>query len=409
VSLSKKQGNKMKKTALSLVALLALSTIANATPASDLEELKGQMEVMAEKVAAMEAKAAEKKKVKEVKNATQITSKSPTIEMSGTHYLGFVSADDNINDVRTNKFETRRNYIQAKAFFKENPKDYLRITLDTFQNVDKNLVTPEDNGSWEVRLKYAYLYLDEILPYTGVELGQVHRPWIDYEEHNSWMYRSISKVFVEDKGHGVDFTNSADLGVNFKTKTPYFSSELALLNGAGYHAVEDSLGLSKEWRLTGHILGTGKEKAKPELQYANVSFFGQMNSDDSKGRGDATNKDFNWYGLHAVYNQPEFLVAAQYIKTADAKVSLEGKGYSINAEARLTPEIGLIGLYNNYDYDSTVATDIKEKKGWLAGAVYHYNKNVDFLANYLSEDAILVNGTKNTDLDSIMLTAEVKW
>jgi len=39
-------------------------------------------------------------------------------------------------------------------------------------------------GETNVRLKYAYLYLDNILPSTGVEFGQAHRPWIDYEEHS---------------------------------------------------------------------------------------------------------------------------------------------------------------------------------------------------------------------------------
>ena len=134
--------------------------------------------------------------------------------------------------------------------------------------------------SWEVRLKYAYLYLDNVLPFTGVEIGQVHRPWIDYEEHGGWNYRSISKVFVE-QSNGAHLTNSADLGVNFKTKTEYFSSELGLLNGEGYHGlIEDDGnpdGLSAEWRLTAHLLGTGKEKRKKSDTYADVSSFGQWN------------------------------------------------------------------------------------------------------------------------------------
>ena len=161
-----------------------------------------------------------------------VKSHVPVLKFSGTHYLGFVSSSPEKGD-STNDFETRRNYLQVKAYFKENPKDYMRITLDTH----------DKDGESGVRLKYAYLYLDNVLPNTGVELGQAHRPWIDYEEHNGWNYRSISKVFVEEKNAG-HLTNSADRGVNFKTKTPYVSSELGLFNGEGYHNEEDGSNLS---------------------------------------------------------------------------------------------------------------------------------------------------------------------
>ncbi len=66
----------------------------------------------------------------------------------------------------------------------------MRLTLDTHT---------DSAGETNVRLKYAYLYIDDILPSTGVEFGQAHRPWIDYEEHSGWLYRSVAKTFVEEK------------------------------------------------------------------------------------------------------------------------------------------------------------------------------------------------------------------
>jgi len=315
-----------------------------------------------------------------------VESKAPVLKFSGTHYLGFVNTKDNNGD-RTNKFETRRNYLQVKAYFKENPKDYMRITLDTH----------DDNGDSKVRLKYAYLYLDNVLPNTGVEIGQAHRPWIDYEEHNAWNYRSISKVLVEAK-HGADITNSADRGINFKTKTPYFSSELGVFNGEGYHNEEDGEGLSGEWRLTGHILGTGKKHAKKSLTYANVSFFGQQNKKSNKHG----NEDLNWMGAHAVYNQPEFLVAAQYIDVQDGIDSKRGTGYSVNGEYRVTPKWNALGRYDYFDMDDNTG----EKKRAIAGVAYEYNKNVEFIANYTKESGSKVGNNSN---DKIMLTAAVEW
>ena len=58
------------------------------------------------------------------------------------------------------------------------------------------------------------------------------------------------------------------LGVNFKTKMDYFSSEIGMFNGEGYHADKEannqknSTDLSLEWRFTGHVLGNGKKVGK---------------------------------------------------------------------------------------------------------------------------------------------------
>jgi hypothetical protein len=361
----------MKKIILSITAI---ATIASATSDSELATLKAQMSEMNAKISAMEASKSK---------GVLVKSHVPVLKFSGTHYLGFVNSNPNEGD-STNKFETRRNYLQVKAYFKENPKDYMRLTLDTHDSA----------GESGVRLKYAFLYLDNILPNTGVEIGQAHRPWIDYEEHNSWNYRSISKVLVEEKNAG-HLTNSADRGVNFKTKTPYFSSELGIFNGEGYHNEEDGNGLSGEWRLTGHILGTGKKKAKKSETYANVSFFGQQNRLSNKHE----NKNLNWAGIHAVYNQPEFLVSAQYIDVSDADTKYKGSGYSVNGEYRVDSKWNLIARYDAFELDA----DTEEKKRALAGVSYKYNHNVEFIANYLKE------GGANDAQDALMLTAQVEW
>jgi len=319
---------------------------------------------------------------------TIIKANVPVLKFSGTHYLGFVNSSPKEGD-STNKFETRRNYLQVKAYFKENPKDYMRITLDTHD-------TPE--GESNVRLKYAYLYLADVLPNTGVEFGQAHRPWIDYEEHNAWAYRSISKVMVEEKNAG-HLTNSADRGINFKTKLDYFSSELGVFNGEGYHNKEDGENLSEEWRLTAHILGTGKKKAKKSLKYANISFFGQQNQESNKHH----NEDLNWYGIHAVYNQPEFLIAGQYIDVTDAVDAYKGNGYSINGEYRVSDKWNLIGKYDYFDMDDNSG----DKKRALAGVAYEYNKNVELIINYLKEGGSKLNDEQTRD--AVMLTAEVEW
>ena len=380
----------MKKIILSTIAIASLTVasepiyINNNNEGSELSALKAQLSTMQESITKLENQKRPEAKHKGV----LVKSKVPVLKFSGTHYLGFVNATDG-SDNTTNKFQTRRNYFQVKAYMEENSKDYMRLTLDTHD---------DSAGESGVRLKYAFLYLDNILPNTGVEIGQTHRPWIDYEEHNAWKYRSISKVMVEESNAG-HLTNSADRGINFKTKTPYFSSELGLFNGEGYHNKEDGKRLSGEWRLTGHVLGTGKKKAKKSETYANVSFFGQQNKMSNKHN----NQDLNWMGLHAVYNQPEFLVSAQYIDVADADPKYKGAGYSVNGEYRVAKDWNLIGKYDYFEMDS----DSTEKKRAIAGVAYEYNHNVEFIANYLKEGGSALGSAKSQD--ALMLTAQVEW
>ena len=384
----------MKKILLSAATIATMTTAVTANTSSELATLKVQMAQMMKKIEKLESQQPSKGVVEVAaiapkKKGTLVKSKASVLKFSGKHYLGFVS--DNAGADRTNAFETRRNYLQIKGYFAENPKDYFRITLDTFHNTKDD---GKDKGSWEVRLKYAYLYLDNVLPYTGVEIGQSHRPWIDYEEHHGWNYRSISKVFVEAHD-GAHFTNSADLGVNFKTKTDYFSSELGIFNGEGYHGIEDGNGLSGEWRLTGHLLGTGKKHVHKHDTYADVSFFGQYNTDYK-----AKDNDFVWYGLHAVYNQPKFLLSAQYVKASDGGEKVEGDGYSVNGEFRFSENWNLLGRYDTFTLDK----NDEEKERMLGGISYQYNKNVEFIANYLKEEV-----DHKTVTDAIMLSAEVNW
>jgi hypothetical protein len=202
----------MKRILLSTVAILSLGAV-NALANQFYVDQNGQVF----------AKAGEGRVA--LKSSTPVFAKADKLKFSGTAFLGYVytsQEDTTINN--ESQFEIRRAYLQLKAYLLDDPKSYYRVTLDAHS----------DGGSQDIRMKYAYLYLNNILPSTGVEFGLAHRPWHDYEEHNSWGYRSIQKVFLENK-NGADLSNSADFGVNFKTKTKFFDSEIGVFNGEGYH------------------------------------------------------------------------------------------------------------------------------------------------------------------------------
>ncbi len=311
----------MRKAFLSGLAVLALTSGANATKLYVDDE--GRVWTKP------------KDNRKELKGQTPWFSKADKLKFSVLTYLGYRYSDfdklaDGSDVQNRGEFEIRRAYFQVKAYLLDDPKSYYRVTFD----ISKDVV-----GDEKVRAKYAYLYLNEVLPSTGLEIGLAHRPWHDYEEHNAWYYRSISKVLVETRRAG-DLSNSADFGIMAKTRTKYFDSDIGIFNGEGYHAYQIDDGMSLEWRLTGHLLGVNGKDKQTKKTYFDVSFFGQLNQKHIV-YSDGTKKDMNFYGIHSVYNMPSFLIAAEYLNSqvddlnSTTVSSKAGKGWSVNTEFRM--------------------------------------------------------------------------
>ena len=421
----------MKKIILSTVAITTLAlTGANADTGSDIAAMKAMMKEMSQRLAKLEAenttlKATQRKQEKvvkkvqakqasvkhtsgknivpvaDIKKDTPVYAKASKLKFSGLTYLGYTNTDFENGSKSGSDFEIRRAYFQLKAYLMDDPKSYYRVTFD----MDK-----DETGDEKVRAKYAYVYLNNILPFTGVEVGLVHRPWHDYEEHNAWYYRNISKVLVENK-NGAHLSNSADYGVMFKTKTQYFDADYGVFSGEGYHGHQNGNGMSFEWRTTAHLLGVKGKDKQTSKTYLDASFFGQLNK-DHKSVDVATaveDQDLNFYGFHAVYNQPEFLLAAQYIyseNTSDivANISKQaGEGYSINGEYRLGDE-KQYRLLARYDSWTPEASDL-EKKTFIAGVAWEQYSNLQWVANVIKTD----NTNSGDDTTKLMLTAEVRF
>ena len=362
-------------------------------------------------------------------NRTELKSKSVKVQshtsklkFSGLTYIGYTfndyKSDSDSVDYKHDKsnFELRRAYFQMKAYLLDDPKSYYRVTLDAHQNSEDDLV---------VRMKYGYLYLNEILPATGLEIGLVHRPWHDYEEHNAWYFRDISKVMIEAKNAG-NLSNSADFGFNFKTKTEYFDSEIGLFNGEGYHsdANDDnndasSTGMSAEWRATAHLFGVNGKDKQDTKTYFDASFFGQYNvKHKASANGvDGDYDDLVFMGLHTVYNQPAFLLSAQYILSQDTAdnskyVSAQaGEGYSINGEYRIGAhkQYRAIARYDSWTNTKLSSSDETAQNAYIVGAAWDQNHNVQWVANATITDNETGNGREKYNGIAYMLTAQVEF
>jgi hypothetical protein len=365
---------------------------------------------------AMEAKDKLAKLEKKWGDMPALAGKFKKFEIGGKAYLGYTYQTTKKKYTRINDsgdFEARRFYFDTKAYISD--KDYIRFTTDLSAGTD-----------YKLKIKYGYLWKDisDLIPHTGFEFGVAHTPWIDYEEHSGWWYRSIDKTFIESSD-GMGLWPSADLGINFKTKTPYITSEIGMFNGEGYDKIntksQNSSGFhnSFEGRVTYHVFGNGDKKVNPTKdQYANISL--HLASNIAYNDANTTHKNLNLYHIHAVYNHPMFLIAAQYGKTDYNSSSPQaGDGYSVNAEVRPVQDWSIFGRFDHWKFKKELGfgndaqvppKPIKADKrdAYYFGVAYTMNKYVKWIANVINYD---YKGTNpdNKDKTKYMLTAELSW
>ena len=351
-----------------------------------------------------EVKKEVKKEIAEETTAPKILSKAKKIKFEGVGYLGYTFIDRN-NGVDEGDFEIRRGYFITKFYL--NNKDYFRFTLDVTKHHHKDKST--EGNELNAKLKHLYLYKDlsTYIPYTGFEIGLVHTPWLDYEEHSGWWYRSISKTFYE-ASDGAHLLPSADLGIDFKTKTKYISAEYGIFEGEGYDHIGRKDKGNKgnkpmiEGRLTAHIIGDGRKKQNPlKDQYLNISLHA-LNSYNHRGSDD----NLTVYQAHIVYNQPLFLVAGQYIKSDWYKGSEnEGDGYSFNFELRplLEHRLAVFGRYDHWDAENNNSQD---RDMYIYGISWRMNKYIRWIINGISTD---YKDSDTKDYNKYMLSTEVHF
>jgi hypothetical protein len=355
------------------------------------------------------------------------------LDFSMLAYLGFDNTDFREKNPTVSKlipsggtvfndqaqFEIRRMYFQVKAHLFENPKSYFRITYDAF----------DVNGLNTAGVKYAYLFLNDILPFTDVEIGQTHTTLLDYEESHSWAYRSIDNVFTEQKNAG-QLNASGDRGIDLKTNTKYFSSEIGVFNGEGYKGDQGTadntnaatMGMDYEARLTAHLLGTGTDYNTKHM-YWDLSLLGK----ESKAQvvGTNTTQDVEYIGVHSVFNTENFLIAGQYINANDTlgasnKESVKsGSGYSINAEGRMgdKDQYHAFARYDNWTPCVDSGSKKLDQRTYIVGAAWDMSKNIQWQANVITVD----NQTGTTKINGLpkslsagngneyMLTAQVQF
>ncbi|HEU4698995.1 MAG TPA: porin [Gemmatimonadales bacterium] len=121
---------------------------------------------------------------------------------------------------RTNNFDVTRAYVNVLGKFGGGIGG--RVTTDVYRVAD---------GSLSIRLKYAYAtWQPEGSPLT-FKLGQMHTPWVDFEE-TLWGYRMQGTIALDRNG----YISSSDFGagVDGTWANDRVNLQLGVYNGEGY-------------------------------------------------------------------------------------------------------------------------------------------------------------------------------
>jgi polyhydroxyalkanoate synthesis regulator phasin len=283
-----------------------------------------------------------------------------------------------------NSFNIKRGYLTVeKELF---PWLTGRLTTDvTTVNLNTSLPSGSSaslnvNGSLAVRIKYLYGLLSApdmaFLTKPNAEVGIVHTPWLDFEEHVNY-YRLQDTMFIERNG----ITSSADYGITFATLLGgfvdenyqrnvnsaypgrYGSVQAGVYNGGGYAASEQNRNKVLEGRVTVRPL----PDIVPGLQ---LSYFGLT------GKGN-TNKNLDWSAnLGFVSFEHEYVVVTgqYYWGQGNQSGSDDNKkrGYSVFAELKPLKKFSIIGRFDHFDPNKAVSND--DHNRYIAGVAYHIDK-----------------------------------
>lgn len=285
-------------------------------------------------------------------NAPAFTEGGPLVDISGQWFLAHQTTFD--SGITSNQFTLKRGYLTFKKDF--NHIFSVRFTQDITLDQEGS-----DAGNVEMRLKYLYLKIN-LLPIkplrnSYLEVGMVHRPWLDYAQHIN-DYRVQGTFYLER----YRLMNSADFGINWvnliggkvdesyrNRVSNYFpgkwgSISIGVFNGGGYHALESNRNKTIESRITIRPFPDWI----PGLQFSHHFAYGFGNTEESPL--------FLHNMLFMSYESQRFIFTGQILRGIgnsygtmidDLGESQPNRGHSLFGELFLYREI--VSLFGRYD------------------------------------------------------------
>lgn len=191
------------------------------------------------------------------------------VDVGGVVYsqYGLQLADEADN---ANAFDVTRAYLNFRSAFDGGIST--RVTGDIHR---------EANGDLSYRLKYAYFtWTPEESPVT-FKLGQIHTPWVDWEE-GLWGYRMQGTIALDRYG----YLTSSDLGVGVDGdwSEQKLNMQVVVVNGEGYHAAEGDEHKDAAARLSYRLLDSDDEGSRGGLRLTGLAHVGTFTGGGARRR-----------------------------------------------------------------------------------------------------------------------------
>jgi hypothetical protein len=291
----------------------------------------------------------------------------PPVTVTGVAYTQFVyQLKDTANHL--NGFDVTRAYINVLGRFAGGVST--RVTADIYRQAG--------DGSLRYRLKYAYVAYTPLNSRLTYKLGQIHTPFIDWEEA-LWDYRMQGQMAME-RGDLIaprSYVSSSDfgLGVDGKWGADKINLQVGLYNGENYNGGAGDQRKDLMGRVSVRVMDTDDSSRVGGLR---VTAYGQYGKPTSGGRRNRA------LGMVS-YRSRQLTLAAEYAVTKDsvtapAVAAVSGNIASVFGVFHLpNSKVALIGRVDLTDPNTNTGNNRQTRI--IAGASYQLAPNLRLLAD----------------------------
>jgi len=291
----------------------------------------------------------------------RLDAQTPSTTVSGIAYAGyFYQLKDTANHV--NNFDVFRAYVNVIGKFAYGIGT--RVTADIFRSTD---------GSLSYRLKYAYATWTPDKSALTFKLGQIHTPWLDWEE-GLWDYRMQGQMAMERGG----YVSSSDFGagIDGTWMSDRINMQVGLYNGENYNKAPGDQRKDLMGRLSVSLLKTDVGGTRGGLR---LTGYGQV----GKPTGGGTRSRF--IGM-ASYRSKALTLAAELAATKDTSLTpvvatRKGRVISAYGVVRVPPsyKVQIIGRFDSTDPNTSTNNDRTSRI--IAGVAYQVSSNLRLLGD----------------------------
>ncbi len=313
-----------------------------------------------------------------------------------------------------NAFTLKRGYLDVKKGLTSNLM--VRYTTDITRN----------GGNWSTRIKYLYAKYSlpdfAIFTQPGVEFGQVHVPWHDFEESING-FRMQDPMFLErfsvfnsaDDGATFGANFGGEMNQSYKSRVNkhyagrYGSTQIGVYNGAGYHGVE----MNENKVIEGRVTVRPIPDVVPGLQFTGLGIFGKGNVAKTSAMDPPKWNTFD--GLVSYQSEMITATGEYYTGTGNQNGSAVGEngkaldqiGYSVFGALHLgdTHQYSIIARYDMFDSNANSSSN-DEITLLIGGVAWKMNSAATWLVDYQRMDHSLSGLSAE---DRVQLTLQTKF